>query len=141
MITIAKNAQEVDAEVWRKVAHAFQEALGLDDDEVVFDATIIDDLDAESLDLLDIAFRLERAFNIAIPRGGIQKAAQEGADGDGINADGTLSDYALKRLSEAMPEVDPDRFAPGLKPADVANLFIVGTFYNLVVKLINEKEN
>ena len=139
MIKIARSAQDVDTEIWEKVAHAFQEALGLDDDEVVFDATIIEDLDAESLDLLDIAFRLERAFNIAIPRGGIQKAAQEGAEGDGINADGTLSADALKRLSEAMPEVDPANFAPGLKPADVADLFIVGTFYNLVVKLINEK--
>ena len=139
MYQVATSAEEINPEIWNKVSHAFQEALGLDEDEVEFDSTIIEDLDAESLDLLDIAFRLERAFDISIPRGGIQKAAQEGAEGDGINPDGTLSDDALRRLSEAMPEVDPKNFAPGLKPADVANLFIVGTFYNLVIKLLNEK--
>ena len=140
MYQVATNAEETQPEVWQKVSHAFQEALGLDEDEVEFDSTIIEDLDAESLDLLDIAFRLERAFDISIPRGGIQKAAQEGAEGDGINPDGTLSEDALRRLSEAMPEVSPSSFAPGLKPADVANLFIVGTFYNLVIKLLNEKQ-
>ena len=52
----------------------------------------------------------------------------------------TLSADALRRLAEAMPEVAPAKFAAGLKPADVADLFIVGTFYNLVIKLLNEKQ-
>ena len=58
MFQVAKSAEDIHPEIWQKVSHAFQEALGLDDDEVAFNSTIIEDLDAESLDLLDIAFRL-----------------------------------------------------------------------------------
>ena len=96
MFQIAKSSEEVHPDIWQKVSHAFQEALGLDDDEVEFTSTIIEDLDAESLDFLDIAFRLERAFDISIPRGGIQKAAQDGVEGDGLNPDGTLTAAALR---------------------------------------------
>ena len=69
---LAKSGEDVVLEIWSKVSVAFQEALGLDEDEVAFEMTIIADLDAESLDLLDITFQLERAFDISIPRGGIQ---------------------------------------------------------------------
>lgn len=138
-IALATKSDDVQNEIWEKVSVAFQEALGLDEDEVEFDMTIIADLDAESLDLLDITFQLERSFDISIPRGGIQKTAQEGADNDGVNPDGTLTENALERLSEAMPEVPKENFVKGLKPNDIPNLFVVGTFYNLVVRLLNEK--
>ena len=138
-IALATTSEDVQKDIWDKVSTAFQEALGLDEDEVEFDMTIISDLDAESLDLLDITFQLERSFDISIPRGGIQKTAQEGANNDGINEDGTLTENALNRLSEAMPEVPKENFVSGLKPNDIPNLFVVGTFYNLVVRLLNEK--
>ena len=138
-IALATNSDDVQKDIWEKVSIAFQEALGLDEDEVEFDMTIIADLDAESLDLLDITFQLERSFDISIPRGGIQKTAQEGTDNDGLNEDGTLTENALERLSEAMPEVPKENFVVGLKPNDIPNLFVVGTFYNLVVRLLNEK--
>ena len=138
-IALATTSDDVQNDIWEKVSIAFQEALGLDEDEVEFDMTIIDDLDAESLDLLDITFQLERSFDISIPRGGIQKTAQEGTNNDGLNEDGTLTENALDRLSEAMPEVPREKFAVGLKPNDIPNLFVVGTFYNLVVRLLNEK--
>ena len=118
-IALATTSDDVQNDIWEKVSIAFQEALGLDEDEVEFDMTIIDDLDAESLDLLDITFQLERSFDISIPRGGIQKTAQEGAENDGLNPDGTLTENALARLSEAMPEVPKENFAIGLKPNDI----------------------
>ena len=72
-IALATTSDDVQNDIWEKVSIAFQEALGLDEDEVEFDMTIIDDLDAESLDLLDITFQLERSFDISIPRGGIKR--------------------------------------------------------------------
>lgn len=138
--SLASSASEVVQDIWAKVSTTFQEALGLDEDEVEFDMRIIADLDAESLDLLDITFQLERAFNIAIPRGGIQKTAQEDAENGGLNEDGTLTEDALLRLADAMPEVPRADFAVGLRPADIPNLFVVGTFYNLVIRLLNEKQ-
>jgi acyl carrier protein len=137
---LATHGEDVIQDIWSKVSIAFQDALGLDEDEVDFEMKIISDLDAESLDLLDITFQLERSFDISIPRGGIQKAAQEGTGSDGLGEDGSLTEMALLRLSEAMPEIPKENFTEGLKPTDIPNLFVVGTFYNLVVRLLNEKK-
>ncbi len=55
-------------EVFEKVKEALVDALGVDDDEVTPEATMVGDLGAESIDFLDIVFRLEKAFEIEIPR-------------------------------------------------------------------------
>lgn len=135
----ADTYDNADAEVWSKVQGAFAEALGLDDDEVELGSRIIEELDAESLDFLDIAFRLERAFDIKIPRGGIENAAREGMDDGEYEVDGVLTDAALAKLKDAMPEIPADNFKAGLRVTEVPELFVVATFYNLVVHLINEK--
>ena len=135
----ADTYDAADPEVWSKVQSAFAEALGLDDDEVELGSLIIEDLDAESLDFLDIAFRLERAFDIKIPRGGIEKAAREGIDDEEYEVDGVLTASALVKLQEAMPEIPADRFSEGLRTTEVPELFVVATFYNVVVHIINEK--
>ena len=111
----------------------------MDDDEVELQHKIIEELDAESLDFLDIAFRLERAFDIKIPRGGIESAAREGVGEESYEVDGVLTPAALQRLREAMPEVPADELADGLRTAEVAEHFRVATFYNLVVHLLAEK--
>jgi acyl carrier protein len=56
-------------EIFEKVRTALVDALGVDDDEVTSSATMVGDLGAESIDFLDIVFRLEKAFGIKIPRG------------------------------------------------------------------------
>ena len=132
-------SNEVDAAIWSKVQDVFADALGFDHEEIHFDSKVIDDLEAESIDLLDILYRLDQAFGIKIPRGGIEKAATGDAVEEGIAPDGTLTPDALVNLSAAMPEVPKEEFVAGLKPADIPRLFRVGTFYHLVVKLLAEK--
>ena len=55
-------------EVYKKVQTALVDALGVDEDEVTPEATMVGDLGAESIDFLDIVFKLEKAFSIEIPR-------------------------------------------------------------------------
>ena len=55
-------------EVFQQVQEVLVEALGVDDEEVKTDATLMGDLGAESIDFLDIVFRLEKVFEIKIPR-------------------------------------------------------------------------
>lgn len=136
---LATSLDQVDDAVWGKVREAFAEALGLDEEEVLFEARVIGELGAESLDFLDIAFRLERAFDIKIPRGGIEQSAREGAGAEEYEKDGVLTQKALDLLAQAMPEVPREEIAPGLKATQVPELFRVGTFYNLVVHLLNLK--
>lgn len=129
-------------QVFPIVRDCFAEALGLDDDEVTLDSFVIDDLGAESLDFLDISFRLEEAFEIKIPRGDIQAGAeQEAASGsEPFEIDGVLTAHGLSKLREALPEVPEDRFRDGLTVREIPTLFTVETFLNLVIKLLEEKE-
>jgi acyl carrier protein len=126
----------VDEATFDKVRSCIAEALGLDADEVAYDSRLIGDLGAESLDFLDIAFRLERAFDVRIPRGGLEAASKEGmAEGESYEVNGVLTPAALERLAAHMPEVPPAEFRPGLKVSEVPTLMRVGTFVNVVTGL------
>ena len=128
----------IDEVIYAKVADAFCEALALDEDEVQLDSLVIEDLGAESLDFLDIAFRLERAFGVKIPRGEIQKAAER-RSGEAFELEGKLTESGAKALREALPEVDPALIAAGFPVRDIPRLFTVQTFYNMVTSLIVTK--
>ena len=135
----ADDLDAVEPAVWSKVRTAFAEALGLEEDEVEPHHKIIEELGAESLDFLDVAFRLERAFDIKIPRGGIEKAARDSLGDESYEVNGVLTDRAREGLIEAMPEIPREEFAPGLRTSEVPELWRVATFYNLVVHLLSEK--
>ena len=133
--TLPSNPQVFD-----KVRQTFVDALGVEAEEVKLEAKVIDDLGAESLDFLDIAYRLEQSFKIKIPRGEVKAKSQEGMSADEWEKDGLLTEKALTKLREVMPEVDPAEIKPGLKAKDIPRLFTVATFYNMVLKLQAEKE-
>ncbi len=126
-------------EVFEKVRAAFVDALGVEPDEVTLKAKVIDDLGAESLDFLDIAYRLEQGFKIKIPRGEIKQKSQEGLAATEWEKDGVLTEKALAKVREIMPEVDPADVKPGLRAKDIPRLFTVETFYNMVIKMQAEK--
>ena len=128
-----------DEATWLKVRDAFAAALGLEDDEVEMDGKLIEDLGAESLDFLDIVYRLERAFDIKIPRGGIEGTAQEEAGQ--YEVDGILTEAGLAALRQLMPEVPAAEFVDGMRVTEVPEVFLVATFYNLVCHLLEQKAN
>jgi acyl carrier protein len=107
------------------------DVLAIDAAKVVATASLIDDLGAESLDFLDLVFRLETEYGVKIPRDGIRLAAQDGL-ADGFDKAGVLTPEALERLIILMPEVPGEKFAPGLRTHQIANLFTVETFVRLV---------
>ena len=131
-----------EKEIFEKVRTCIAEALGVDEEEVTPEATLFDDLGAESLDLLDIVFRMEKAFGISIPRGGIQKEAfeAEGYKEEDFVVDGALTSLGVKKLLETMPEVDPSRVKEGFRVEDIPTLFTVQTFVNIAKKCLAEKE-
>ena len=129
--------------IYEKVKESVVEALGVDDDEVTPEAVLFDDLGAESLDLLDIVFRLEKEFSIKIPRGGIQADALSG-EGENLKEedlvlDGVLTPLGIEKLKGAMPEVDPSRITEGFRVDDIATLFTVQTFVNITKKLLEDQ--
>jgi acyl carrier protein len=118
-------------ELYQHVRTCVADVLAIDAAKVVSSASLIDDLGAESLDFLDLVFRLETDYGVKIPRDGIRLAAQDGL-ADGFEQGGVLTPAALERLKVLMPEVAPARLAPGLRTHQIANLFTAETFVRLV---------
>jgi acyl carrier protein len=107
------------------------EALAQDPASVRMESILMDDLGAESLDFLDIVFKLERAFEIQITRGEMERAARGDMSDEDFAPGGVISERGLARLRELMPEA-ADRIKPGLRPVQILGLFSVQTFANLV---------
>jgi acyl carrier protein len=121
-------------EVFEMVQETLEEALGVDADEVTPEATLTEDLGAESIDFLDIVFRLEKAFGIKIPRG--ELFPDNILNNPEFVADGKLTDKGLATLKERMPHADFSQFEQDPDINKMANLFRVDTIVNyLVAKL------
>jgi acyl carrier protein len=131
-----------EKEIYEKVKESIVEALGVDEEEVTPGAVLFDDLGAESLDLLDIVFRLEKGFGIKIPRGGIQ---QDLLDAEGLKeadvlVEGALTARGAEELKKRMPEVDQQRITEGFRIDDIPTLFTVQSFVNIVTRALVEKD-
>lgn len=127
-------------EILTTVQGAIAEVLGREPDEVTPTSSLMNDLNAESLDFLDLLFRLESAFGIKIPRGGIQRATQGSLTEAEFQQNGVLTEAALERLRILMPEVDPGRLKTGLTAREIPALFTPETFARLVAWRIGELE-
>ena len=123
-----------EAEVFEKVKETLVDALGVDDDEVKPDATLTGDLGAESIDFLDIVFRLEKAFDIKIPRG--ELFPDNILNNPQFVQDGKLTKDGLAQLKERMPHADLSQFEQDPDINKMAELFKVQTIVNYVVTKI-----
>ena len=110
-------------EVFEKVQEALMDALGVDDDEVTPEATMVGDLGAESIDFLDIVFRLEKAFEIEIPRSELfPEDILTNAD---YVQDGKVTPDGVQELKQRMPFADLSKFEANPAVQDFGNLLTV----------------
>jgi acyl carrier protein len=124
---------EID-EIFPKVAEIIADALGCDEDEVQPDSSLINDLDAESIDFLDIVFRLEKEFGVKIPRGkAIEEARGELSEAE-FEQGGVVTDAGFEKLQAYLTEVPADRFSSPLKSAEIPKLFTAETFCKMVLR-------
>jgi acyl carrier protein len=114
-------------EILEKVQATLVDALGVDEDEVKGDAMLIGDLGAESIDFLDIVFRLEKNFGIKIPRGDL--FPENLLSDPQFVAAGKVTEKGLQELRTRMPWADLDRL--GENP-NVQDLFTVNMIVNYV---------
>ena len=121
-------------EVYPKVAQIVSDALGCEPDEVQPKSSLIVDLDAESIDFLDLVFRLEKGFGVKIPRGKIVEDARGPLPEAEFESKGVVTDAGLARLREFLSEVPAERFKAPLKAAEVPRLFTIETFCKVVIR-------
>ena len=117
-------------EVFDKVKEALIDALGVDDDEVTEDATMVGDLGAESIDFLDIVFKLEQAFDITIPRD--ELFPDDILTNAEFISDGKVTPEGLVKLKDRMPFADLTKFEQNPMVQDFGNLLTVKDLCNYV---------
>ena len=120
--------------IYPKVAETMADALGRDVAEMTLDASLIDDLGAESIDFLDIVFRLERTFKVKIPRGKLVEDARGQLSEAEFEKGGVVTDAGLERLKTYLNEVPAGRFTASFKVADIPRLFTTETFCKIVLR-------
>ena len=119
--------------VFPTIAKTMADALGCDVDDIKLDVSLIEGLDAESIDFLDMVFRLERAFKIKIPRGKIVENARGTLSEAEFEQNGLVTDAGLAQLRAYLAEVPAERFKTPTKVKDIPRLFTPETFCKLVV--------
>jgi acyl carrier protein len=121
-------------EIYTKVSATLVEALNVDEEEVKPSSTLQGDLGAESIDFLDIVFRLEREFGIKIPRGELFPESIFQGDPDLVQ-NGRVTDKGLNELRTRMPFADLQQFEKDPELSHLSDLFTV----DLIARYIQGK--
>jgi acyl carrier protein len=123
-------------EIMQQVQEVLVDALGVDEDEITAEATLMGDLGAESIDFLDIVFRLEKAFGIKIPREELFPAENLMNNSEFVQ-NGKLTEKGLSELREKMPHTDISGFVDDPDINKLGDLFTVDAIVNYVEGKLN----
>lgn len=124
-----------DDEIFEKIQEVLEDALGVDEDEVTPEARLGEDLGAESIDYLDISFRLEKAFGIKI--GETEMFDQSVLSDPQYVQDGKVTETGLAELRAKMPHAGAqlDAFAEDPQVDKLGDIFTV----DMVCKFVKGK--
>jgi acyl carrier protein len=111
-------------EIYDKVSATLVEALNVDEEEIKPTSTLQGDLGAESIDFLDIVFRLEREFAIKIPRGELFPESIFQGDPEFVQ-EGRVTERGLEELRARMPFADLSNFEKNPEVSAISDLFTV----------------
>ena len=121
-------------EIYTKVSDTLVEALNVEPEDIKPTSTLQGDLGAESIDFLDIVFRLEREFGIKIPRGELFPESIFQGDPEFVQ-NGRVTDKGLQELRERMPFADLSGFEKNPEVSHLSDLFTV----DLIARYIQGK--
>jgi len=117
------------------VQEAVVGALGVSEEEAAPDATLMDDLGAESIDLLDILFRIERSTGVKIQASDLSEYMQGGIPDDEFSDESEIiSDKGLEQLKKVMPQIDEDELRGNLHAENVIKHFSVQNLADMVAQ-------
>jgi acyl carrier protein len=117
---------------FERIQEIVADALYVEKDKVTREANLMNDLGAESIDFLDIIFRLEKEFSIKIPKGEVERRARGTLTEDEFAVNGLIQPAGMKSLRHAMPDLDYSGVGPRFFVRDIPTLFTVATFERMV---------
>ncbi len=119
-----------EQDIYTKIQGILEDALGVDKDEVTLEARLGPDLGAESIDYLDISFRLEKAFGIKIEQS--EMFPDNVLSDPQYVQDGKVTDNGMAELRKRLPHANLDEFDATRKVEDFANVFTVDSLVKFV---------
>lgn len=125
---------ETNTELYEKVRDCVAEALALDLDEISPESTLLDELGAESIDLLDILFRIDRATGVKIQSDELASYVQGGIPDEefGDEDADVITPKGMDQLKKVMPQIAEKDLDGKLSPEDVVSHFTVANLTELV---------
>ena len=119
-----------ERDIFKKVQECLAGALGIEPEEIQPTASLVHDLGAESIDFIDILFRLEKAFDLKIPSGELFPANL--LNENGMVQDGRFTSVGLKALRARMPYLDLTEFGNDPQVSKLAEQFKVQMILNYI---------
>ena len=129
-----------EQEVFDKLLPLVQEVTGAPEERIRMESVLVEDLGAESLDLLDLSFLIEETFGVTIGADEFERQARAGSPEGVYERDGLLTEEAIVRLREALPEVPPEKLQPGLPKVAVPRVLNVAVFVHLIQRKLAETQ-
>jgi len=129
-----------EQEVFEKLQGLIRGVLVVKPEEITMEKTLIGDLGAQSIDLLDLSFLIEDTFQITIAPNEFEAEVRKTLPGGIYEKDGLLTEEALTELRKRLPEVDQTLLKTGFRKAELPTILTVGVFVHLIQRKIDEKK-
>jgi len=127
-----------EQEVFDRLLPLVREVTGAREHQIRMESGLMEDLGAESLDLLDLSFLIEETFGVTIAADEFERQAMARRPAISYERDGMLTEDAIRELREALPEVPPERLQPGMPKAAVPRVLNVAVFVHLIQRKLAE---
>jgi len=128
-----------EADIFEKLLPLVREITGARSEEVAMQSNLMHDLGAESIDLLDLSFLIEEAFEITLEPDEFEARAKESLGETAYEKEGYLTEEGLAELRSALPEVPADFLAEGLRKTEVPAVLNVAVFVHLIQRKLTEQ--
>lgn len=123
-----------EKEIFEELKPLLVEVLGVPADRIRFDSVLVSELGAESIDLLDLSFRIEEKFQVRIEANEIEQEAKKRVPDGVYEKDGYLTEAALVEIRKSLPELDAGKLMKGLRKMDLPSLLTVSFFVHLIAR-------
>ena len=126
--------------VFNRLLPLVQEVTGAKEGQVRMESGLMEDLGAESLDLLDLSFLIEETFDVTIAVDEFERRATDRMSDGVYERDGLLTEEGVAELRKALPEVPPEKIQPGMPKITVPKILTVGVFVHLIQRKLADVE-
>ncbi len=129
-----------EQEIFDKLLPLVREVTGARPEQIRPDCALMEDLGAESLDLLDLSFLIEETFGVTLSADEFERRASARLNGEAYERNGFLTEAGVKELRKALPDIPPNKLTPGMPKVALPRVLTVAVFVRIIQSKLVELE-